>query len=97
MKNIIFTAIVLAAFQNAPVLAAEGYMCSYYFSAVTRKVELIKEHGQDLSQMAKEQLIKDLKFETQQCISQCEGDKFKFCNDAAKWIPQAEVSLRVTK
>jgi hypothetical protein len=97
MKSTILTVIVLVTFQNAPAMAEEGFMCSTYFAKVTRKVELIKGHGQDLSQMAKEQLLKDLKFETQQCISECESDKFKFCNDAAKWIPQAEINLRANK
>ncbi|NDH67695.1 MAG: hypothetical protein EBY22_07285 [Gammaproteobacteria bacterium] len=72
-------------------------MCQHYFPNVKRKVELIKEHGRDLSQMAKVKLISDLKFETGECISTCEGEKFKFCNVIAKWIPEAEVSLKLNK
>jgi hypothetical protein len=97
MKQIILIVAVLAISQNIPVMAEEGVMCSFYFPNVKRKVELIKEHGQDLSQMAKGKLISDLKFETGECISTCEGEKFKFCNVIAKWIPEAEASLRVTK
>ena len=97
MKPIILTVIVIAIFQNFPAVAKEGFLCPSYFSDVARKVELIKEHGQDLSQMAKKKLIEDLKYDTQQCIAECESDKFKFCNDTAKWIPQAEINLRANK
>ena len=97
MKPILLYVIVLAAFQSVPVVAKEGFLCPTYFSNVTRKVELIKELGQDLSQMAKIKLIEDLKYDTQQCIAECDSDKFKFCNDTAKWIPQTEINLRANK
>ena len=97
MKQIILTVTVLAILQNIPAMAEENVMCQHYFPNVKRKVEQIKEYGQDLSQMAKQKLISDLKFETGECISTCEGEKFKFCNIIAKWIPQAEVSLKLNK
>ena len=97
MKSIFLTVTVLATLQHSAGMASEGLLCSPYFTNVTRKVELIKAYGQDLSQMAKDKLIKDLKFETEQCIAECEGEKFKFCDDSAKWIPQAELSLKSKK
>ncbi|MDF0732061.1 hypothetical protein P0Y43_15200 [Pseudomonas entomophila] len=69
-----------------PALAEEGYMCSTYYEAVQRKEKNIKDYGSDLATLARNKLFDDLKFDTRQCISQCEGQKFKYCNEIAKWI-----------
>ena len=47
---------------------------------------MINQYGSDLSKMAKKKLYQNLKVETGECISRCEGVKFKFCNSVAKKI-----------
>ena len=88
MKNL--TIALLAGFLIQPTLSlsAEGYMCNYYYADVDRKVNLIKSYGPNLSRMAQDKLYDDLKFDTQQCLAQCEGEKFKFCNQVAFAIEQ---------
>jgi len=71
---------------SIPAFAKEGIMCNHYVESVQRKVRNIKSFGTDLSAMAKQRLFDDLKFDTNQCISECEGEKFRYCNEIAKWI-----------
>ena len=63
---------------SSVIHAAEGYMCPSYYRDVMRKEKNIKSFGADLSQLAKEKLKEDLEFDTKQCISECEGEKFKY-------------------
>jgi hypothetical protein len=86
MKILLIGVIIFGAFQVAPAIAEEGYMCSSYYENVQRKKNNITSYGSDLSSMAKIKLFDDLKFDTEQCISECEGEKFKYCNKIAKWI-----------
>lgn len=86
MKKWIYGIAISVFMQAIPVIAEEGYMCSHYYESVQRKETLIKSYGSDLSSMAKTKLFDDLKFDTNQCISNCEGQKFKYCNEIAKWI-----------
>ena len=86
MKYGVLTVVVALVFQASPLLAEEGYMCPYYYKEVQRKEKNIKKYGSNLSQLARDKLFEDLKFETKQCISQCEGYKFSYCNDIAKWL-----------
>ena len=78
----------IMAFSLTPITAMskESVMCPHYYEAVKRKEKAIRSYGSDLSQMAKEKLFKDLEHETSECISSCEGEKFKYCNEIAKWI-----------
>ena len=88
MKNL--TIALLAGFLIQPTLSlsAEGLMCNSYYSDVARKVNLIKSYGPNLSRMAQDKLYDDLKFETKMCLAECEGEKFKFCNQVAFAIEQ---------
>ncbi|GHA19383.1 hypothetical protein [Oceanisphaera arctica] len=72
--------------QPSIVVAEEGYMCGHYYKNIQRKEKNIKSYGSDLSSIARDKLFEDLKFDTTQCISECEGQKFKYCNEIAKWI-----------
>lgn len=64
--------------------AKEGYMCDFYVNEVQRTVTNIESQGNNLSQMAKEKLYDQLKFSVGQCINECEGNKFSYCNDISK-------------
>ena len=88
MKN--FTIALLAGFLIQPTLSfsAEGLLCQLYFDKVDRKVNLIKSYGPNLSRMAQDKLYDDLKSETKLCLAECEGEKFKFCNQVAFAIEQ---------
>lgn len=88
MKNL--TIALLAGFLIQPTLSlsAENLTCNLWYENVARKVNLIKSYGPNLSQMAQETLYNDLKLETQQCFSACEGEKFKLCNQVAFAIEQ---------
>jgi hypothetical protein len=78
----IYKVLVLLVILVGFAYAEEGYMCNSYFKDVQRIVTNIQT--QDLSQMAKEKLYEQLKFSTGQCIKECEGSKFSYCNDVAK-------------
>ena len=85
MKKFTVMLFLLVANQQLS-FATEGTMCSYYYDNVTRKVNNINRMGTDLSSMAKQKLYEDLIFDTKQCISNCEGKKFDYCNKVAKDI-----------
>lgn len=68
------------------LIAKEGSMCGYYYDSIARKVNIINQKKNDLSKIAIEKLYEDLKFETKQCISECDGKKFDYCNNVAKEI-----------
>lgn len=86
MKHTIAATIAFTLFISGSAWATEGYMCSTYYENVKRKEKNIKSFGEDLSQLAKKKLKEDLEFDTKQCISECEGEKFKYCNEIANWI-----------
>jgi len=86
MRKIICLSTACILFSPISLIAKEGFMCTNYYENVERKANNIKSYGSSLSQMAKNKLLKDLKFDTEQCISECEGEKFKQCNEVAKWI-----------
>ena len=86
MKKILLGISISFLLQAFPAMAEEGYMCDHYYKSVQRKGKNIKSYGPDLSAMAKTKLFEDLKFDAKQCISECEGQKFKYCNEIAKWI-----------
>ena len=64
-------------------IAKETVMCGPYVSNVERKVRLLKSYGPNLSKMARNKLYEDLKFDTEQCLAECEGNSFRFCNGVA--------------
>ena len=88
MKNL--TIALLAGFLIQPTLSlsAEGLTCNIWYEKVDRKVNLIKSYGPNLSRMAQDKHYDDLKSETKQCLAECEGEKFKFCNQVAFAIEQ---------
>ena len=88
MKNL--TIALLAGFLIQPTLSlsAEGLTCNIWYEKVDRKVNLIKSYGPNLSRMAQDKLYDDLKFDTKQCLAECEGEKFKLCNQVAFAIEQ---------
>lgn len=86
MKKILLGISISFLLQALPAMAEEGYMCEYYYKSVQRKEKNIKRYGPDLSVMAKTKLFEDLKFDTKQCISECDDQKFQYCNEIAKWI-----------
>lgn len=88
MKNLIFGVGIYACILAMPALAEEGAACKHAYETVKRKVNNIKSYGADLSSMAKEKLLDDLKGDTKFCISQCEGEEFKYCNEIAKLITE---------
>jgi len=88
MKTLLVALLMGVLIQPVPTFAAEGPMCSYYHPSVERKVKSIKSFGSDLSRMTLEKLYEDLKFDTRECLAECEGQKFKFCNEVAKAIEQ---------
>ena len=67
-------------------MSKEGAMCYFYYNNVQRKEKLIRNYEPTLSSMAKEKLFGGLNNDTKGCIGDCEGHKFKYCNDIAKWI-----------
>ena len=85
MKTLI-SVLILIFLTVMPVVAKEGILCNSWYTDVQRKVGFIKSFGTDLSEMTKQTLIDDLKKDTIQCIGECEGEKFKYCNEIAKWI-----------
>jgi hypothetical protein len=88
MKTLLVALLMGVLIQPVATFAAEGPMCSYYHPSVERKVKSIKSFGSDLSRMTLEKLYEDLKFDTRECLAECEGQKFKFCNEVAKAIEQ---------
>ena len=84
----LFLATAFMLLNPMATVAKEGYMCDTYYKNIQRKEKNIKDYGSDLSIMAKRKLFKDLIFDTEQCISECEGRKFKYCNKISKWISQ---------
>ena len=85
MKTLI-SVLVLIFLTVMPVAAEEGILCDSYYNDVQRKVKFIKSFGNDLSELTKGKLIQDLILDTKGCIGQCEGEKFRYCNEIAKWI-----------
>ncbi len=83
MKHLLISASIL--FISIPCLAAEGYMCDFYYDAVKRKADSI-ERNTDLSGLARNKLYEDLTHEIKQCFNQCETMKFDYCNRVAKKI-----------
>jgi len=88
MKKIILLSTLFILLYPVSVIAEEGYMCNSYYKDVQRKAKIIDSYGFNLSSMAKRKLFKDLKLDTEQCISLCEGEKFKYCNNVAKWVSE---------
>ena len=86
MKKLIVLISISILSQAFPVMAKEGAMCDYYYNNVQRKEKLIRNYGPTLSSMAKEKLFGGLNNDTKGCVGDCEGHKFKYCNDIAKWI-----------
>lgn len=82
MKKVFLLTIIFIS----TVVAKEGSMCHFYYDAVERKATIIDSYGSDLSKLAEKKLYNDLRYETGECISQCEGTKFSYCNKIAKKI-----------
>jgi len=82
MKRIFLLTLVFMS----TVVAKEGSMCHFYYDAVERKATIINNYGSELSKLSEKKLFSDLKHETGQCISECEGTKFSYCNKIAKKI-----------
>jgi hypothetical protein len=88
MKNLMIAMFAVISTLPAISFAEEGPLCNMFHSDVDRKVKLIKSYGTNLSRMARDKLYSDLTNGTEQCLAQCEGQKFKFCNDVALAIEQ---------
>jgi hypothetical protein len=88
MKTLLITFFAWFLFLPTVSFAAEGVTCNIFYTDVDRKVRSIKSYGTNLSRMARDKLYEDLKFDTAQCLAECEGQKFKFCNDVALAIEQ---------
>lgn len=88
MNKFIFGTIIYVLAGAIPAQAKEGVSCDYYYENIQRKENIIKSYGDDLSPMAKTKLFQDLASDTKGCISECEGQKFKYCNEIAKWISE---------
>lgn len=85
MKKVLL-GITLSVFISQSLIAKEGVMCGFYYDSINRKVNIINEKKPNLSNIALKKLYKDLTFEVEQCISECENNKFDFCNNIAKEI-----------
>ena len=66
--------------------SAEGFMCQHYYEEVERANSNLKAQGKNLSKLAKETIFSDTKLAIQQCMKECEKEKFKFCNDFANYL-----------
>jgi hypothetical protein len=88
MKNLMIALFAVISMLPSISFAAEGVTCNIHYTDVDRKVRAIKSYGTNLSRMARDKLYDDLKFDTSQCLAECEGQKFKFCNDVALAIEQ---------
>ena len=88
MKNLKMALLAWFLFLPTVSFAAEGYLCKNYHADVERKVKNIQSYGPNLSRMAQDKLYEDLKYDTKQCLTECEGQRFKFCNDVAIAIEQ---------
>jgi len=86
MTHIKLISLIFVALQCGSANAAEGVLCKSWHSDVSRKVAQIKSYGTDLSKMAKSKLLADLQIDTEFCIAECEGDRFKYCNEVSKWL-----------
>ncbi|MFC1827425.1 hypothetical protein ACFLZQ_05820 [Thermodesulfobacteriota bacterium] len=86
MKVITLSVLILVVLSVMPVVAEEGYSCNAWVSNVQRQVKFIQNFGPDLSRMTKQTFFDDLKFDTKQCLAGCEGEKFSYCNEIAKWV-----------
>jgi len=78
--------LVSLAFAATSAFAAEGIMCDTYYTTVARKAAQIDRLGANLSRLASDQLFDDLKIDVKLCISNCEGRKFDYCNDVARFF-----------
>jgi hypothetical protein len=88
VKNLTTALLVGLSIQPTLSFSAEGLTCNIWYADVKRKVKLVKSYGSNLSRMAQEKLYDDLIFETKQCLAECEGEKFKFCNEVSLAIEQ---------
>ena len=71
------------AFMPVVSFAAEGIYCQSSFEAAQRAVNNMNNSGQ-LSSLAKKEVYRKLKEELGFCLTDCEGDKFKYCDSVAK-------------
>lgn len=85
MKKILLGALSIISLSSI-LNAKEGLMCSFYYESILRKVKIIDQKKENLSQIAINKLYTDLKFETVQCLGECENVKFDYCNEIAKKI-----------
>jgi hypothetical protein len=88
VKNLTIALLVGFSIQPTLSFSAEGLTCNSWYTDVKRKVKLVKSYGSNLSRMAQDKLYDDLIFDTKQCIAECEGEKFKFCNEVSSAIEQ---------
>ena len=75
MKNLTIALFAVISMLPATSFAAEGVTCNIHYTDVDRKVRAIKSYGTNLSRMARDKLYDDLKFDTSQCLAECEGQK----------------------
>jgi hypothetical protein len=88
VKNLTFVLLAGISIQPTLSFSAEGLTCNIWYADVKRKVKHIKSYGSNLSRMAQDKLYNDLIFDTTQCLAECEGEKFKFCNEVSLAIEQ---------
>ncbi len=79
MKYLIF----VIALMPVVSLAAEGYLCSMGFEAVQRAVNNMN-NSEQVSLLAKDKVYQELKMKLGFCLTDCEGEKFKYCDSVAK-------------
>ena len=71
-------------------LMAENYECMYYTQEVDKKMLNISENKDNLSEMAKKSLYRELSQNIQFCLSACTGSNFSYCNSVAKEIEKSK-------
>jgi hypothetical protein len=81
MKILIF----LIMLMPASSYATEGRMCSMGYEAVMRAANNMNAN-KELSLLAKEAIFEGLRLKMDYCLTDCEGGKFKFCNDFSKYF-----------
>jgi len=83
IKVVVF---MIGAFLAPFVIAEETAMCSYYYEAVERKVGNLGK--KELSTLAKESLLSTVNRDLKDCLQDCEGAKFDYCNDIANMVEE---------
>jgi hypothetical protein len=82
----ISTLVVIAFCYPSFSYSAEGFMCQAWYEDVARANSNLKAQGKNLSKLAKDAIFSKSKTAIQECMRECENEKFKFCNDFANYL-----------